>query len=242
MSGEIRGAGGEVVDKDLFSIALKQDELGEKLGKGIPRGTSMLLEGEIGSGRSVLCQRMLYGFLFNGHSATYVSTEQTMKGFIEQMYSLDYRISKHLQNGSLTFFPVYPLIGNTVTRSDFIEKLTTSPALYQHDVLVIDSLSTLTQNRLDEASAVKLMAFLKKMNKMGKTVIMTIEANTPGVDTLRLSTDMYLCLTMKATGQGINRIINVKRFLRARKTVTEVIRFRIEPKIGMIIEITEVSG
>ena len=55
MSGEIRGAGGEVVDKDLFSIALKQDELGEKLGKGIPRGTSMLLEGEIGSGRSVLC-------------------------------------------------------------------------------------------------------------------------------------------------------------------------------------------
>ena len=242
MSGEIRGAGGEVVDKDLFSIALKQDELGEKLGKGIPRGTSMLLEGEIGSGRSVLCQRMLYGFLFNGHSVTYVSTEQTMKGFIEQMYSLDYRISKHLQNGSLTFFPVYPLIGNTVTRSDFIEKLTTSPALYKHDVLVIDSLSTLTQNRLDEASAVKLMAFLKKMNKMGKTVIMTIEANTPGVDTLRLSTDMYLCLTMKATGQGINRIINVKRFLRARKTVTEVIRFRIEPKIGMIIEITEVSG
>jgi archaeal flagellar protein FlaH len=242
MSGEIRGAGGEVVDKDLFSIALKQDELAEKLGKGIPRGTSMLLEGEIGSGRSVLCQRMLYGFLFNGHSATYVSTEQTMKGFIEQMYSLDYRISKYLQNGSLTFFPVYPLIGNTVARSDFIEKLTTSPALYEHDVLVIDSLSTLTQNRLDETSAVKLMAFLKKMNKMGKTVIMTVEASTPGVDTLRLSTDMYLCLTMKATGQGINRIINVKRFLRARKTVTEVIRFRIEPKIGMIIEITEVSG
>ncbi len=242
MSGETRGAGGEVLDKDLFSIALKQDELAEKLGKGIPRGTSMLLEGEIGSGRSVLCQRMLYGFLFNGHSATYVSTEQTMKGFIEQMYSLDYKVSKYLQNGSLTFFPVYPIIGNTVTRSNFIDKLTTSPALYEHDVLFIDSLSTLTQNRLEETSAVKLMAFLKKMNKMGKTVIMTIEANTPGVDTLRLSTDMYLCLTMKATGQGINRIINVKRFLRARKTVTEVIRFRIEPKIGMIIEITEVSG
>ncbi len=42
--------GKEVVDKDLFSIALKQDELAEKLGKGIPRGTSMLMEGEIGSG------------------------------------------------------------------------------------------------------------------------------------------------------------------------------------------------
>ena len=242
MSGELRGAGGEVVSKDFFSMALKQDELAEKLGKGIPRGTNMLLEGEIGSGRSVLCQRMIYGLLFNGHSATYVSTEQTMKGFIEQMYSLEYKISKYLQNGSLTFFPVYPLIGNTVTRADFIDKLTTSPALYQHDVLVIDSLSTLTQNRLDETSTVKLMAFLKKMNKLGKTVIMTVEPNTSGVDTLRLATDMYLSLTMKATGQGINRIINVKRFLRANKTVTEVIRFRIEPRIGMIIEITEVSG
>jgi flagellar protein FlaH len=80
------------------------------------------------------------------------------------------------------------------------------------------------------------------MNKLGKTVIMTVEPNTSGVDTLRLATDMYLSLTMKATGQGINRIINVKRFLRANKTVTEVIRFRIEPRIGMIIEITEVSG
>jgi flagellar protein FlaH len=165
-----------------------------------------------------------------------------MKGFIEQMYSLDYKISKYLQNGDLTFFPVYPLIGNTVTRADFIDKLTSSPSLYKHDVLVIDSLSTLTQNRLDETSAVKLMAFLKKMNKLGKTVIMTVEPNTSGVDTLRLATDMYLSLTMKATGQGINRIINVKRFLRANKTVTEVIRFRIEPRIGMIIEITEVSG
>ncbi|MGD0818454.1 MAG: ATPase domain-containing protein [Methanomassiliicoccales archaeon] len=242
MSGDTKASDSESKDKDLFSMALKQDELAEKLGKGIPRGTSMLLEGEIGSGRSVLCQRMLYGFLFNGHSATYVSTEQTMKGFIDQMWSLDYKVSKYLQNGSLTFFPVYPLIGNTVARSDFIDKLTSSPALYEHDVLFIDSLSTLTQNRLDENSAVKLMAFLKKMNKMGKTVIMTIESNTPGVDTLRLSTEMYICLTMKATGQGINRIINVKRFMRARKTVTEVIRFRIEPKIGMIIEITEVSG
>ncbi|HEY3419777.1 MAG TPA: ATPase domain-containing protein [Methanomassiliicoccales archaeon] len=242
MSGDTRAPASESIDKDLFSIALKQDELADKLGKWIPRGTNMLLEGEIGSGRSVLCQRMCYGFLFNGHSATYVSTEQTIKGFIDQMWSLDYKVSKYLQNGALTFFPVYPLIGNTVTRADFIEKLTTSPALYTHDVLIIDSLSTLTQNRLDENSAVKLMAFLKKMNKLGKSVIMTVEANTPGVDTLRLSTDVYMTLTMKATGQGINRVINVKRFMRARKTVTEIIRFRIEPKIGMIIEITEVSG
>lgn len=50
MSGEPSAPGKEVVDKDLFSIALKQDELAEKLGKGIPRGTSMLMEGEIGSG------------------------------------------------------------------------------------------------------------------------------------------------------------------------------------------------
>lgn len=242
MSGDAKAPASESSVKDVFSIALKQDELAEKLGKYIPRGTSMLLEGEIGSGRSVLCQRMCYGFLSNGHSVTYVSTEQTMKGFIEQMWSLDFKVSKYLQNRTLTFFPVYPLIGNAVARADFVEKLTTSSALYAQDVLIIDSLSTLTQNHLDEESAVKLMAFLKKMNKLGKMVIMTIEPNTPGVDTLRLSTEMYIYLTMKATGQGINRIINVKRFMRATKTVTEVIRFRIEPRIGMIIEITEVSG
>lgn len=241
MSGEPNASDKEP-SSDMVNMTLKQDELADKLGKGIPRGANMLLEGEVGSGRSVICQRMLYGFLFNGHSATYISTELTMKGFLDQMWSLDYKVGKYLEAGKLTYMPVYPLIGNAVSRMDFLDKLTTSPALYSKDILIIDSLSTLTHGKLDENSAIKLMGFLKKMNKLGKTVIMTIETGTPGAETLRLSSDIYLYLTMKATGQGINRVINVKRFLRARKTVTEIIRFRIEPKIGMIIEITEVSG
>ena len=152
-----RSGDGRAGRADLFNIHLDQDELAVKLGNGIPRGSTMLIEGAEGSGRSALCQRILYGLLHNGHSATFVSTELTLRDFIDQMYSLEYRIGDRLIDGKLQYFPVYPLIGHSRSRSDFLDKLTASPQLYDRDVLFIDSLTTLTKDSLTEGRCVGLM-------------------------------------------------------------------------------------
>ena len=73
------GSGSSNARHDLFGIHLKADELAARMGGGLPRGSTMLIEGAEGSGRSAMCQRLLYGLLQNGHSATFVSTELTLR-------------------------------------------------------------------------------------------------------------------------------------------------------------------
>ncbi len=227
---------------DLFGIHLKQDELSIKMGGGIPRGSTMLIEGAEGSGRSVLCQRLLYGILANGHTATYVSTEMTLRDFIDQMYSLEYKIDQYLIKGTFQYFPVYPLIGQSRNRTDFMEKLMTSPQLYSKDFLIIDSFSTLTKDSLNEQSCIRYMGFLKKQMKLDKTILMTADENCKAIDPLRQAVDIYMSIKMKSSGQGMIRNVNFLRYQRAKKKVDDQMKIRIEPGIGLVIEITEVSG
>lgn len=230
------------IDDDLHGIHLDQDELGIRLGRGIPKGSIVLIEGEEGSGRSVISQRLCYGFLCNDCSVTYVSTELTMRDFIDQMYSLNYKIDKYLIGNKLQYFPVFPLIGTTKSRTDFLDKLIKSPILYEKDILFIDTLSSLTNNSMNEAESIRFLEFLKKLVKLDKTIIMAVEASQKGINPIRLTSDIYIALKMRSTRTEISRILQVKRYLRARNQVDEIIRFRIEPRTGLVIEITEVSG
>ncbi|OPX58290.1 MAG: flagellar accessory protein FlaH [Methanomassiliicoccales archaeon PtaB.Bin215] len=119
----------------VHEIGINSDELGKRLGGGIPKGSIVLIEGQEGSGRSVLSQRLCYGLLSNATEVTFVNTEQTMKQFIDQMYSLNYRIDRHLISGNLQYFPVYPLLGSQAARKGFLDKLMGSPVLYDKQAL-----------------------------------------------------------------------------------------------------------
>ncbi|MEM0449568.1 MAG: ATPase domain-containing protein [Methanomassiliicoccales archaeon] len=228
---------------DLYRIQLKGDELHAKLGGGLPKGCICLIEGEEGSGRSVLCQRLLYGVLNDNRSASFISTEMTIRDFIDQMWSINYRIDKYLISRKLEFFPVYPLIGNpTPSRDKFLDKMITSPVLYRNDLLFVDSLSTLVKSNFDERGVLRLLGFLKKLTKENKSIVLTAEKGHTALEALRLASDIYLSLELKQSAGTLARVINVKRFARARGEVGDLVRYRIEAGVGMIIEITEVSG
>jgi flagellar protein FlaH len=228
-------------DRGLYPIFIKSDELHAKLGGGLPKGAVMIIEGMEGSGRSVISQRLCYGLLANGASVTFVSTEMTIKDFIDQMYSIEYKVGPYLLSQKLLYLPVYPLLGQTMVRDDFLEKLITSPQLYERDVLIVDSFSSLINRKLDNNQAQSLMGFLKKVARSNKTVILTAESGIASLEPVRLSADIFLNLEIRNKG-GISREIQVKRFLRARGQVEEQMRYRIESRSGMVIEITDVSG
>ena len=44
---------------------LERDELADRLGGGLPKGALCVIEGEYGTGKSIILERMLYGFLKN---------------------------------------------------------------------------------------------------------------------------------------------------------------------------------
>lgn len=228
---------------DIYRIQIKGDELHAKLGNGLPKGCICLIEGEEGSGRSVLSQRLLYGTLLDNRSASFISTEMTIRDFIDQMSTLNYRVEKHLLSRKLEFYPVYPLIGNAIqSRDDFLNKMMTSQALYRNDLLFVDSLSTLIKSNLSESGASRLLGFLKKLTNQKKSIVLTAEKGHAALEPLRLASDVYINLEVKHVAGSQARIIQVKRYLRARGEVGDSVRYRIEAGVGMIIEITEVSG
>ncbi len=229
---------------DIISFELERDELGKKLGKGFPAGSIVIIDGGNGSGKSVFCQRLAYGFLCNDSTVTFISTSMTTKGFIQQMYSLDYPVANFLLKRQLLFIPVMPLINPSKSQSDFIERLQGAQELFKNDVIIIDTISTLIKHSGDVEKAVGLISFFKKLSGIGKTFILTLDSQEleERVRSEFLgASDISFTLKVRPMGSEIKRTIVVNKFTGARAPVGSMIGFRVEPKVGMVVEIATVS-
>ena len=228
----------------VHAFGLKRDEFNKKLGGGFPAGSIVLLEGGNGAGKSAISQRLVFGLIENETSVTYISTQLTTKGFIQQMYSIDYPIATHLLKGGLLYIPVIPLMQSAKKRIDFLQRLMSAEQLFENDVIVIDTLSALIKSSADSEKVLDLISFFKKISGMGKIIIITLDSDHLSEDitqTLHSSADVYLTLKTKAVASEIKRTIIVNKFTGAKGTVAQVIGFRIEPNVGLVVEISAVA-
>lgn len=230
---------------EILSFQLARDEFHRKLGGGLPKGSLVLIEGEHGSGKSVVLQRMAYGFLNNNHSVTIISTQQTTRDFIYQMFSLDYGVLTFLVNGSLLYIPVYPLMSETKPRDDFLDKLMGAKALFEKDVVFIDTLSSLIKNSTtDEDKVIDLISFFKRLTGVGKTIILTMDEGQLDeniMEMFRACSTVYLTVKYRILGSDVKHYIMVNKYLGASQQFSRIIGFRVEPKIGFVVEITSVA-
>jgi flagellar protein FlaH len=228
----------------ISAFGLSRDELNDKLGGGFPEGSLVVLEGSGGGGKSSITQRIAFGMNENGVSVTYISTQLTTKGFINQMYSLDYPIAQYLLNGALLFIPVIPLVQAAKSRLDFVQRLMAAEELFDKDVIIIDTISSLIKYSANTEKSLELISFFKKLNGMGKVIILTIEPNELSEDIasmFRSSCDVYITLKSKPLGSEVKRTIMVNKFTGAKGPVGTMIGFRVEPKVGLVVEIASVS-
>ena len=228
----------------VYSFEIQRDELNDKLGGGFPKGSLVVIEGGSGGGKSTICQRITYGMIEKDTSVTFISTQLTTKGFINQMYSLDYPIAPHLLKGRLLYIPVIPLVQSAKSRIDFIERLMGAKELFEKDVIVIDTISSLIKYSANTEKSLDLIAFFKKLNGMGKVIILTIEPSELGEEIaamFRSSCDVYMTLKSKALGAEVKRTVIVNKFTGAKGPVGQMIGFRIETKVGLVVEIASVG-
>ena len=54
------------MSEDSFPFGLEQDSLANSLGAAIPNRSLMIVEGEIGGGKSLIAQRLAFGLVENG--------------------------------------------------------------------------------------------------------------------------------------------------------------------------------
>ncbi len=228
---------------EYININIEKDDFGLKLGGGIPKGVVGIIEGSEGFGKSIISQRILYGALYNGHSVTYISTELSVVDFIRQMNSLGYHIEDYLLSGSLLFIPTLTLFGKIKEGEDLIFELKKekSRKIFEKDIIIIDSLSYPLINGIDRKKAIEIIDFLYKIKNMDKTILITYnpkEINKFFLENIRRVSDIYLMIKISTLGESMIRYIEVKRFRYPQSLYSTVIPFRVEPGIGLIVEVS----
>lgn len=226
---------------NIISTNLDRDELNRNIGGGIPSHSLILIEGKDGAGKSIVAQRLVYGLLEHDKTVTYISTELNTAGFIEQMSSMDYDIKFYLLDDKLMFIPMFPFLGNTKLKPNFLERLFESRKIFKNEIIVFDTLSFLmVKDNISQEHCFSVIKTLKNFNNLNKTIIFCVDPehlNEKFITLIRSVCDVYFNVEIKTFAGNIVRVINIQRFKRPGDNIITTIPFKVEPGKGLAIEI-----
>lgn len=245
-----------------YNIGLSsKDRVAMNFGGGLPRGSLVLIEGEDGAGKSVLCQRFIKGFCTEEYNVSYFTPELTAGGFLEQMRSLSYPVIDDLITHKRLKFYNVDVNTREVLRKDLnIPDRTLLPELvnaennsiWESDIIIIDSLDIILNNdpffdKIREEGNEKIatqnfLDFIDELNKQDKTVILTADQMTiEGVlDPIRHKADVYMSIETATLGGEIRRNVHMKRFAMQQAQVDDIISFSVDTGNGIQIETEQV--
>ncbi len=227
----------------ILRIQIPNDELHRRLGGGIPPGSIILIEGDRGTGKSILSQRLLYGFLRNDHSVSYISSQYTTPEFINQMESLGYSIIKDLIRRKLLFISLYPLLVGVSEKEKFLPRFLGESRIWEKDVVIIDAISSILPEKISENEIKLLVTHLKKLSSLGKVIMITVNPEDIDKSVLRILEEissMLIRLSVKTFGGDLKNSATIVKYNNAAGVFQKIIPFRVEPKVGFIVEIAAV--
>ena len=225
---------------DNFDFGVIQDSLGQSMGTAIPNRALMLVCGGIGSGKSIMGQRMSFGMTANDVKVSLFTTELTTRGWLEQVSSIGYYMDKRIDEGSFHLVSSFGVIAEPSDDQVTILDLLESPASKEAEVVIIDRASELMH---EETSGKELLRILRKFTSEGRTLILTLDPDEMDNSTLRdmkNSAEVVLDMMTAVVGGQLVRTVSVTRFLRAAGPVTERIGWKVMPEMGFIVDITAV--
>ena len=249
-----------MTDSTQFPIGLDgHDRLREELGGGIPRGAIVLMEGEYGAGKSVLSQRLSYGFTDEDITVTLVSTELSVRGFLDQMHSLEYPMVKPLLNEEILYIHAEldsggVLSGQQRDRKELLRRLMEAEALWNGDVIIIDTFDAILRNdpkfealvrqNEERQAALEIISYFRDVISEGKVIVLTVDPTTLDEEALgpfRSIADVFLELEMVEVGNDVRRQISVLRFAGMGEQVGDTIGYSVRSGTGIVIESRSVA-
>lgn len=226
---------------DNFDFGVIQDSLAQSMGTAIPNRAIMLVCGGIGSGKSIIGQRMSFGLTANDVRVALYTTELTTRGWLEQVASIGYYMDKRIDEGTFHLISSLGVIAEPTEENVTLLDILDSPASKDAEVVIIDRASELMP---EEMSCKELMLLLRKFTSEGRTLILTIDPDEMDNDTLRgmkNSAEVVLDMMTSVVGGQLVRTVGVTRFLRAAGPLTERIGWKVMPEMGFIVDITAVA-
>ena len=229
--------------EDGYEFTLEQDSLSNAMGARLPNRSLWMIQGEVGSGKSLISQRLSYGLLENGSKVLVVTTELTTRGWIEQMESIGYPVTDFIASGKLMVFSRFGVIAEAKQGVDLFDVLE-SGAIEKSDVVVVDSASALMPEGLEPSQHLATLQKLRKVCSESRSLLLTIDPSEMDgklLHKLRSTCEVLLDMNAGFVGGEIKRTIVVTRFLRAAGPVQASVGWRVEPYMGFIVDITAVS-
>jgi flagellar protein FlaH len=251
--------------RNLYELGLdSHDRLNNELGGGIPGGSIVLVEGDYGAGKSALSQRLTYGMCEEGHSVTLVSTELTVRGFIDQMHSLSYDVEEHLLDENLLFFQADVDTGGSTLRGEtsedesnrkqLLKRLMEAEKMWDADIVIIDTFDAILRNdpkfealvrqNEERQAALEIISFFRDLVSKGKVIVLTVDPSTvdeEAIGPFRSIADVYLELQMAEVGNDVRRSIAVRRFAGMGEQVGDTIGYSVRSGTGIVIESRSVA-
>jgi flagellar protein FlaH len=249
--------------RNLLSLGMEDhDRLNNELGGGIPPGSIVLVEGDYGAGKSAISQRLTYGLCQTGSSVTYLSTELTIRGFIDQMHSLSYDVVRPILQEDILFLHADLDTGSRLTggddsegeRKQLLNRLMNADVMWRPDVVIIDTFDAILRNdpkfealvrdNEERQAALEIISFFREVISKGKVVVLTVDPSAvdeEAIGPFRAIADVFLQLQMIEVGNDVRRQISVKRFAGMGEQVGDSIGFSVRSGIGIVIESRSVA-
>ncbi|MET1128631.1 MAG: ATPase domain-containing protein [Thermoproteota archaeon] len=232
----------------LSALSTGNEELDEKLGGGIPIPSMLLVEGDNGSGKSVLAHQVAYGALKSGLRVYYVTTEATVKELILQMENLSFNVKKFFLRGSLRLYSAYvrgmewkPEAGKRALAS-FIGFMQRTADAW--DMFVVDSL-TMLLTYAEPAEVFALVSQGRRLVSRGKVLLMTLHRGVLPEDVvsrLRSLCDGYIVLSQGVIGGRLVKTMKVVKLRGAKGFVEGSIAYEVDPAFGIKVLPLSVAG
>ena len=229
--------------EDGFPYDVETDSLADSLGLRLPNRSLIMLQGEVGSGKSLVSQRFVHGLLHNDVKVLVITTELTTRGWIEQMESIGYGVTHALTKGNLMIFSRFGTVAEPIPNVGLDEVLD-SDAINEADIVIIDSASSLMPDGMDDQAQFDMIQRLRKIASTGRSLMLMVDRNEMDaklLHSLRASAEVVLDLSTNLIGGDLKRTLLVTRYLRAAGPVQSSIGWRVEPGMGFIVDITAVS-
>ena len=184
--------------EDGYEFTLEQDSLSNAMGARLPNRSLWMIQGEVGSGKSLVSQRLIFGLLENGSKLLVVTTELTTRGWIEQMESIGYPVTEYIASGMLLVFSQFGVIAESKEGVDMFDVLE-SEAIEKADVVVVDSASALLPTGLETSEQMLVLQRLRRVCSESRSLLLTEDPTEMDEKLLhKLRTSCEVLLDMRA--------------------------------------------